>query len=58
MKHYGNPYDPATDDYGREPFVADTGAGKTHFIYKAHSYHSKVPYLATMPWPEDVIFVR
>ena len=49
IKHYGGPYDPATDDYRREPFASDTGAGKTHPIYTAHSYHSKIPHLATMP---------
>ncbi len=43
---------PATRDpepYHREPFASDTGAGKTHPIYTAHSYHSKIPHLATMP---------
>jgi len=49
IKHYGKPYDPKTDDYRREPFASDTGSGKTHPIYTAHSYHSKIPHLATMP---------
>ncbi len=49
IKHYGKPYDPKTDNYRREPFASDTGAGKTHPIYTAHSYHSKIPHLATMP---------
>jgi len=49
IKHYGKPYDPETDDYRREPFASDTGSGKTHPIYTAHSYHSKIPHLATMP---------
>ena len=49
IRHYGKPYDPATDNYRREPFASDTGAGKTHPIYTAHSYHSKIPHLATMP---------
>ncbi len=49
IKHYGMPYDPETDNYRREPFASDTGAGKTHPIYMAHSYHSKIPHLATMP---------
>ena len=49
IRHYGKPYDPGTDDYRREPFASDTGAGKTHPIYAAHSYHSKIPHLATMP---------
>lgn len=47
--HYGKPYDPATDYYHLEPFASDTGAGKTHPIYTAHSYHSKIPHLAIMP---------
>ena len=49
IRQYGKPYDPETDDYRREPFASDTGAGKTHPIYTAHSYHSKIPHLATMP---------
>jgi len=49
IRHYGKPYDPGTDSYRREPFASDTGAGKTHPIYTAHSYHSKIPHLATMP---------
>ncbi|OQB94577.1 MAG: DNA methylase [Spirochaetes bacterium ADurb.Bin110] len=48
IKHYGKPYDPVTDNYRREPFASDTGAGKTHPIYAAHSYHSKIPHLAIM----------
>jgi len=49
IRHYGKPYDPATDNYHLEPFASDTGAGKTHPIYTAHSYHSKIPHLAIMP---------
>jgi len=49
IRHYGKPYDPGTDNYRREPFASDTGSGKTHPIYTAHSYHSKIPHLATMP---------
>jgi hypothetical protein len=49
IQHYGKLYDPETDDYRREPFASDTGAGKTHPIYTAHSYHSKIPHLAIMP---------
>jgi len=62
IRHYGKPYDPETDDYRREPFASDTGAGKTHPIYTAHSYHSKIPHLATMPCilhytePGDIVF--
>jgi hypothetical protein len=49
IRAYGKPYDEATDTYHREPFAADTGSGKTHPIYTAHSYHSKIPHLAIMP---------
>jgi len=61
IKHYGKPYDP-TNPYSREPLAADTGAGKTHSIYTAHSYHSKIPHLAIMPCilhytePGDILF--
>ncbi len=49
IAHYGKPYDPATDDYHREPFATDVSEGKTDPIYKAHSYHTKVPHLAIVP---------
>jgi len=35
--------------YHREPFAVDVSEGKTHAIYKAHSYHTKVPHLAIAP---------
>jgi DNA modification methylase len=35
--------------YSREPFAVDVSEGKTHPIYKAHSYHTKVPHLAIVP---------
>jgi 16S rRNA G966 N2-methylase RsmD/predicted RNA-binding Zn-ribbon protein involved in translation (DUF1610 family) len=35
--------------YHSEPFAADVSEGKTHAIYKAHSYHTKVPHLAIVP---------
>ncbi|MDO8957960.1 MAG: DNA methyltransferase [Deltaproteobacteria bacterium] len=61
IKHDGKPYDP-NEPYSREPFASDTGAGKTHPIYTAHSYHSKIPHLAIMPCilhytqPGDIVF--
>jgi hypothetical protein len=61
IRHYGKPYDPAVS-YSRKPFAADTGAWKTHPIYTAHSYHSKIPHLAIMPCilhytePGDIVF--
>ncbi len=43
IKQYGKPYDPATDNYRREPFATDVSEGKNDPIYNAHSYHTKVP---------------
>ena len=57
----GTPYDPETDDYHREPFVADIREGKNDPIYNAHSYHTKVPPRAIIPYilhytaPGDVV---
>lgn len=48
LKHYGKPYDPAKE-YSREPMAIDVSVGKTDPIYKAHSYHTKVPHLAIVP---------
>jgi len=48
IKHYGKPYDPAMK-YSREPLAIDVSVGKTDPIYKAHSYHTKVPHLAIVP---------
>jgi len=45
---YGKPYDPA-EPYNREPFAVDVSVGKTDPIYRAHSYHTKVPHLAIVP---------
>lgn len=48
VSHYGKPYDPAVK-YSREPLAIDVSVGKTDAIYKAHSYHTKVPHLAIVP---------
>ncbi|MDA3168936.1 DNA methylase [Pseudomonas aeruginosa] len=48
VAHYGTPYDPAVK-YRREPLAIDVSVGKTDAIYKAHSYHTKVPHLAIVP---------
>lgn len=59
---YGKPYDPANDDYHREPFAADVSEGKNDPIYNAHSYHTKVPHKAIMRYilhytePGDIVF--
>jgi len=62
IKQYGKPYDEAKDDYHREPFVADVSEGKGDPVYNAHSYHTKVPYKAIVPFiehytlPGDIVF--
>ena len=48
VMHYGRPYDPA-EKYSREPMSVDVSQGKSDPIYKAHSYHTKVPHLAIVP---------
>lgn len=48
VEHYGKVYDP-TREYSREPMAIDVSEGKTDPIYKAHSYHTKVPHLAIVP---------
>lgn len=48
VQQYGKPYDPA-EPYRREPLAIDVSVGKTDAIYKAHSYHTKVPHLAIVP---------
>jgi hypothetical protein len=35
--------------YHRTPFAIDVSEGKTDALYKAHSYHTKVPHLAIVP---------
>ena len=50
IKHYGKPYDPATDDYRREPFAVDAKGSRHNPIYKAHTYHTKVPWEALVPY--------
>lgn len=48
VKYYGKAYDPS-QEYAREPMAIDVSVGKTDPIYKAHSYHTKVPHLAIVP---------
>ena len=55
------PEKPADYQYHCEPFATDVSEGKTHPIYKAHSYHTKVPHLAIVPFilhytnPGDIV---
>ena len=44
----GKVYDPSVK-YRREPQTIDVSVGKSDPIYKAHSYHTKVPHLAIVP---------
>src|SRR5437016_1297713 len=61
LTRYGKPYDPETDEYQRAPFIADLREGKNDPIYNAHSYHTKVPPRAIIPYllhytePGDVV---
>lgn len=62
IAQWGTPYDETTDDYHREPYVSDVSEGKNDPIYNAHSYHTKVPYKAIIPFiehytePGDIVF--
>jgi len=62
IERYGKPYDAKKDKYKRAPFVADVSEGKNDPIYNAHSYHTKVPHRAIIPFiehytePGDIIF--
>jgi len=67
-RELGLPDDSADDGnggepvYHREPFATDVSEGKSGPVYRAHSYHTKVPYKAVMHYilhytdPGDVIF--
>ena len=48
VARHGHPYDPS-ELYRREPFAVDVSEGKNDPLYKAHSYHTKVPYRAIVP---------
>jgi DNA modification methylase len=62
IKEFGTPFDEVTDNYHRQPFVSDVSEGKNDPIYNAHTYHTKVPYKAIIPFiehytePGDTIF--
>jgi DNA modification methylase/predicted RNA-binding Zn-ribbon protein involved in translation (DUF1610 family) len=61
IEKWGTAYDEATDDYHREPYVADVSEGKGGTIYNAHTYHTKVPQKAIVPFikhytqPDDIV---
>jgi len=48
VRVHGRPYDP-DEEYNCEPFAVDVSVGKTDQLYRAHSYHTKVPHLAIVP---------
>jgi len=62
IEKWGKPYDEATDDYHREPFVGDISKTRNEPVYYANSYHTKVPYAAIVEFIEhytdigDVVF--
>jgi DNA modification methylase len=62
VEAFGKPYDEDTDTYERTPFVSDVSEGKNDPIYNAHSYHTKVPHKAIIPFIKhyteegDIIF--
>ena len=45
---YRKPDDPERP-YRSKPFAVDVSEGKTHPVYRAHGYHTKVPHLAIVP---------
>ena len=61
IKQYGKPYDEATDDYHREPYVENEKFGRTDTVYNSHSYHTKVPpqaikkYIEHYTQPGDIV---
>ena len=48
VAYYGKPYDPEVK-YSREPLAIDVSVSKTDQLYRAYSYHTKVPHLAIVP---------
>ena len=62
IKKHGIPYNEEKDDYDVEPYASDISEGKNDPIYRAHSYHTKVPHKAIMRYilhytkPGDIVF--
>lgn len=48
IEQNGHPYNP-DHQYKRKPMAIDVSIGKSDAVYKAHSYHTKVPHLAIVP---------
>ncbi len=62
IEKYGTSYSEETDDYEVEPYAADVSEGKNDPIYRAHTYHTKVPHKAIMRYilhytkPGNIVF--
>ena len=62
IKKYGKLYDSIKDKYQKQPLAFDVSEGKNDGIYNIHSYHTKIPPKAIIPFilhytePGDVIF--
>lgn len=52
LAEHGAPYDAEADTYQRDPLVSHGRHGKATAIYNAHSYHTKVPPEAIVPYLE------
>ena len=50
IARHAKPYNPATDNYFREPFAQDTKVGRNSAIYNAHSFYTKVPPEGIVPY--------
>jgi hypothetical protein len=50
IARYGTPYDAETDEYHRDPFISDIREAKNDPIYHPHSYHTKAPPWAIIPY--------
>jgi hypothetical protein len=61
IKHYGKPHDPKVS-YDTKPFAFDVTEGRHTWLYKAHTYHTKVPPKALVRFiehytnPGDIVF--
>lgn len=61
LAEHGTDYNEDEDTYSKEPYSADVSAGKNDPIYRAHSYHTKVPHKAVMQFinhytkPGDIV---
>ena len=52
IKEHGTPYNVKSDSYKVEPYIVDVEEGKNSKLYRAHTYHTKVPYEAIKTYIE------